>query len=616
MREQLTAHRIIPEPEESADRVAALEQAFARIDRAITSAQVARALVEGGQQAAGAHCGALVELTPERQDLHVVYSAGDDGSRVFDGANQQTLPLNKRFPLSDVVISRKELWLTDPDQLVERYPEAQPCAGIRAWAALPLQIDGVILGAVGWGFRRQWLTAYQRACLRSLVEAGGVALYRAGVFDSERTTRVRAELGNYAMVRQDRLIAEVGRTLDNVANGPHLSETLARVTHLTLPLLGEWCSIQIVDEHGRLRHAATGHLDAAKERLLQRLTPTLLTSFKKLPNSLNSGEPLVIDDLEANTASAGVSAQRQTQTLRMVGLKRVLIVPLSIHGQMLGTISFGTGNPHLTYSATELAVADRIARHCAAWLEYIRLHETAERANQAREEFVAATSHELRTPLSHIKGFVSTLRTSDTGWDATTRDDFLGEIEHESDRLAALVEALLDLSRIDAGALDPTQHRPSSPAALVAAGIDRVRASLGDRRLDIQVPADLPPVSADDSHIERVIANLLDNAVKYSPPSEPIAVVAQSSGRSVTFRVEDRGLGIPAAHLERVFEPFFREPTGSYPAKPGTGLGLAICRSIVRSHRGRIWAEARPGGGAVIAFSLPIAAGWIDPQRT
>ena len=113
--------------------------------------------------------------------------------------------------------------------------------------------------------------------------------------------------------------------------------------------------------------------------------------------------------------------------------------------------------------------------------------------------------------------------------------------------------------------------------------------------------------------IERVIANLLDNAAKYSPPEEPIAIVARTSGKFVVVRVEDHGLGIPTQHMERIFDAFFREPTGPYPIKPGTGLGLAICRSIIRSHHGRIWAEQRPGGGAVFAFTLPTAAG---SQRT
>jgi two-component system sensor histidine kinase KdpD len=137
--------------------------------------------------------------------------------------------------------------------------------------------------------------------------------------------------------------------------------------------------------------------------------------------------------------------------------------------------------------------------------------------------------------------------------------------------------------------------------------VNRVRTSLGDHSLDIRVPDDLPLVLVEALQVERVIANLLDNAAKYSPPREPISVSVRLAGDFITLRIEDRGLGIPPEHLERVFEPFFREPTGGYPAKPGSGLGLAICRSIIRSQHGRIWAEPRQGGGAAFVFTLPVA---------
>jgi two-component system sensor histidine kinase KdpD len=136
-----------------------------------------------------------------------------------------------------------------------------------------------------------------------------------------------------------------------------------------------------------------------------------------------------------------------------------------------------------------------------------------------------------------------------------------------------------------------------------------MRGSLGDHGLDIQLPDDLPPVWVDASQVERVIANLLDNAAKYSPPGQPIGVVGRLTSDGVGLRIEDRGLGIPAEHAERIFDPFFREPTAGYPAKPGTGLGLAICRSIIRAHGGQIWAEQRVGGGAAFVFTLPVATG-------
>ena len=605
MRGQLTAHRIKPEYDGAAEELASLDQVLVSLDRAITSTQVARAVVEGGRSAVGACDGALVELTPDRRELRVLYTVGDVTTRV---ANEGRLPLTAEFPLCDVVRSRQELWLTNPAELAVRYPDAAPVEGSMAWAVLPLVIDHVILGAVGWSFQRELITPYQRECLRSLVEAGGVALYRAGLFDSEQSARMGAELANYELVRRDRLATGVSTILDSVWDKTRVSECLERVARETLPRMGEWCCFHVIDERDRLRLAAAIHTEPSREPILKRLVSASASSGHKLHHPLTRGEPVVVGSLSSELPPA-VLPQRHFRALRMVGLERFLMLPLRIHGETLGAISFGASEAALPYDDSDVAVARRVAQGCAAWLEYLRTHEKAERANQALEDFVAATSHELRTPLSHIKGFVSTLRTTDTVWDVSTRDDFLAEIEQEADRLALLVDTLLDLSRIDAAGLDPMQQQPTPVAGLLTAGIDRVRVSLGERRLDLQVPEDLPRVWADASHVERAIANLLDNAAKYSPPDDPIRVTATTAGRFVVFRVEDRGLGIPPEHLERIFEPFFREPTGPYPAKPGTGLGLAICRSIIRAHRGRIWAEQRPGGGAVLAFTLPIAAG-------
>jgi len=604
MRTQLTAHRMSPEVAHATDGVARLEGVFARLDRAITSEQVAKVVVEGGCAAAAANSGALVLLNTERTELRVIHAVGDDPA---SATRTGTLALSQRFPLCDVVRSRKELWLTDPNVLADAYPGIEASGNACAWAALPLQIDGVILGAVGWSFERQWLTSVQRASMRALTEAAGVALYRAGVFDSERQVRMRAELGAYDIVRQDRMMAAISSTLDSAGDAERGSKSLGLVARLLLQRLGEWSCVQTIDEHGRLRQMATAHADPQKEQLLHQLLPDGITSPRKPLGLLDRGLPVLVENIEMDSTRTGVLGRRHVEALRMLGVQRVLLVPMRIHGQTLGVLSVGTGRGGLTYSQSDQSVADRVARRCAAWLEYVRWRQIAERANQAREDFVAATSHELRTPLSHIKGFVSTLRTNDAAWDATTRDDFLAEIEHEADRLASLVDILLDLSRIDSGGLDPAQRRPVAPVSLVAAGIDRVRTSFPDRRLELHVAPELPAVLADASQVERVVANLLDNAAKYSPQSEPITIEAHIDGRFVVFRIEDRGLGVPPEHAERIFEPFFREPTGAYPAKPGTGLGLAICRSIIRSQRGRIWTEQRPGGGAVMAFTLPMA---------
>jgi signal transduction histidine kinase len=599
------------------------------LGKAITTGQVAAFLVEGGAVAGGASSGALVVMADSRRELKVVHAAGAlaPPTRI-----DRTFPLTASFPLVDAVRLRQELWISSPGELVARYPtlSAEPAAC--SWAVLPLLVDSVVLGAIGWSFPGLGFTAAQRSGLRSLARAGGEALYRAGVFDAERRARADAEIARYDLARhvaaleeeravltntiamrdaeadwsarRDALIGDVNALLDSTIDPVPALEGVARIS---LPLLGDWCAIDVLAEDGQPQRVTEVHIDPAKELMLRSARPAWGSFGRRLPRSLREGKVIQLTGLKARTHGLGSISIRHVRLLEQAGLNRLVVVPLSVRGQTVGAMSFGAEDAERGFSDTELALAYRLGRRCAAALDYSRLYAMAQQAMQDREDFVAATSHELRTPLSHIKGFVSTLRTKHTEWDAETRDDFLAEIEREADRLARLVENLLDMSRIDSGELDPAAKSAVAPAALVVAGVDRVGGSLGDHGLDIQLADDLPAVWADASQVERVIANLLDNAAKYSPPGQPISIIGRLIGDMVGVRIEDRGLGIPPEHVERVFEPFFREPTAGYPAKPGTGLGLAICRSIVRAQQGRIWAEQRVGGGAAFVFTLPIA---------
>jgi signal transduction histidine kinase len=611
------------------DSSARVRQVIANLLRAVTANQVAATLIEGGMTSVDANSGAVVLLTDDRRALRLVHAVGRMAKAVH---HERRFSLSTNFPLAEVVRSRQELWLTSPEALIAHYPDLEPEEGACSWAVLPLLVDSVVLGAVGWSFSKRGITADERAQLRTLSQAGGDAMYRAGLYDAERRARAEAEIARHNLAnelasaeaerakllaahavfaaeadqdsRREELLALANDILDGVEDA---SEALQRVARVSLPHLGHWCEIDVLDDNNRLQRVGIAHVDPAKDRALRETERPNPSARPRLPRSLREGRPRVICSLtDGPTRAIGVPV-RLLRSLRMVGLNRLMIVPLRIRGRTLGTLTFASEDLARTYSEADVALGMELGRRCAAAVEFSRLYDTAQQAAEAREEFVAATSHELRTPLSHIKGFVSTLRTTDTVWDRETHDDFLAEIEREADRLARLVENLLEMSRIDSGGLDKAARTPTYLNGLIAAGVDRVRGSLGEHPLEVQSPEDLPPVLVDGSQVERVIANLLENAAKYSPPCEPIGIIGRLAGDFVSVRIEDRGLGIPPEHVERIFEPFFREPTAGYPAKPGTGLGLAICRSIIRAQEGRIWAENRVGGGAAFVFTLPVA---------
>ncbi|MBI4504890.1 MAG: PAS domain-containing protein [Chloroflexi bacterium] len=222
-----------------------------------------------------------------------------------------------------------------------------------------------------------------------------------------------------------------------------------------------------------------------------------------------------------------------------------------------------------------------------------------------RSTFVSVISHELQTPIAIIKGYASTLGREDAAWDAETLRRGLEIIEEEADRLNDMVRNLLAISRIEAGALrlefGPLQLRP-----LIERLARKMQVRPGrQRRIVVSVPSDLPQVVADKERIEEVLRNLLDNALKYSPPDSAVTVGAWATGTEVVVAVTDEGGGIAVEDRERAFEAFERLDTGLARRRPGAGLGLFICRAIVQAHGGRIWIERGPTGGTRVAFSLP-----------
>ena len=221
-----------------------------------------------------------------------------------------------------------------------------------------------------------------------------------------------------------------------------------------------------------------------------------------------------------------------------------------------------------------------------------------------RDELLAAAAHELRLPLTHIKGFLSTLRRTDVEWDEATRGDFLAEIEAETDRLASLVSKLLDTSASRQTEIASAPDRTTAdPAALVRGGLHRVRGFVGGRVVRVDVPDWLPSVRVDVDAIERLLANLLQNAARYSPPHGQIHISAQVLDLgTLELTIDDEGPGVPIHLRKRIFEPFFRHRSDV----PGHGLGLAICRAIVRAHGGTIEVGDSPGGGARFSVRLPI----------
>ncbi|HMI22881.1 MAG TPA: ATP-binding protein [Streptosporangiaceae bacterium] len=257
-------------------------------------------------------------------------------------------------------------------------------------------------------------------------------------------------------------------------------------------------------------------------------------------------------------------------------------------------------------SATPALLAGYAAQAAAA-LDRERLRTQAAQAealaegNRMRTALLAAVSHDLRTPLASIKASVSSLRQTDVEWSEADEADLLATIEQNADRLDALIGNLLDMSRLHTGSLQPFL-RPTAideVAPVAAGGLD------DSLRLEMAVPDGFPLVLADPGLLERVLANLFSNALRYSPPGRPPELHAVLDGGTVRLEVADHGPGVPDELKERIFEPF--ERVGD--RHPGVGLGLAVARGFAEAMGGRIGAFDTPGGGLTVRVTLPAAIG-------
>jgi K+-sensing histidine kinase KdpD len=469
--------------------------------------------------------------------------------------------------------------------------------GVRSLLGAPLFAEGRAVGVVLVGdVRRRRFTEDEVELLRLVADRVASAIERARLNESQE----RAE-------QAQRFLAEASKRL---AGSLDYDVTLQNVARLAVPTLADWCMVDVLEEGAAIRRVAVAHIDPATEELarsLWRRHPPDDPPPGPLARVLRTGVTEIIPDLPHEHAVDSGGDPEHLAVLRQLGVRALVVIPVLAHGRTLGAIWLGADRRRCC-SPARVALAEELAHRCALAIDNARLYHAAQEALRAREEFLAATSHELRTPLTHIKGFVSTLRQTDVKWNEETRRHFLAEAEREADRLGKLIGDLLDMSRIEGGGLDSSERAPTALAALVASGLDRVRGLVGERVLTVDMPAELPLVKVDAEQLERVIANLVENAAKYSPPDSTIWIVAGLVDGGIELSVEDDGPGIPPDQLEHVFEKFFRGQRAEQSGIAGTGLGLAICRGIVRAHGGRIWAENRPQGGARFSVRLPLAA--------
>jgi len=269
--------------------------------------------------------------------------------------------------------------------------------------------------------------------------------------------------------------------------------------------------------------------------------------------------------------------------------------------------SLGIGGVELSDSAVQ-----SLTNLVAIGLERARAQEAASRAEAARQSdelkstLLDAIAHEFKTPLTTIKASTTALL-SDKPPKPEQQREYIALVDEEADRLSGLVSEAIQMARIEAGQVR-LQLEETQIADLLEGALGKMKSVVDDRQVAINTAPNLPPVMVDREMMEMTFRQLIDNAVKYSPPGTPITISADAEDGQVVTRVQDRGRGIAAADLPRIFEKFYRakDPLSkdSRNQVPGAGLGLAIARAVVTAHGGSIWAESKLGEGSSFCIAL------------
>ena len=289
-----------------------------------------------------------------------------------------------------------------------------------------------------------------------------------------------------------------------------------------------------------------------------------------------------------------------------------LTIPIEAARGTLGEIRLWRAKPAI--SPSEKRLFQTFASQGAlaferAWLAQAESRaRVLEESDQLKSAILSSVSHELRTPLSTIKAAASSLRRKEVGWDSPASVELIAAIDDEADHLNILVGNLLDMSRIESGALKPKREW-NILLEIIEGVLARMKHLAVEHQVRMDVPETLPMVPVDYVQMEQVFTNLISNSFKYAPAGTEVRIGARAEKDRMHVQVRNQGPQVPPEHLERIFDKFYRITAAD--RVTGTGLGLSICKGIIEAHGGRIWAENVPDG---LAFNFTLPLSWDGAQ--
>lgn len=395
-------------------------------------------------------------------------------------------------------------------------------------------------------------------------------------------------------------LAHIGATL---ASSLEYEETLSTVARLAVPLLADYCIVELREERG-VRRLKVVHVDPGMAPLAAALESVRICEPQVHPiwHSLEEQRSVLLRALTPDYLERMAQSPEHLRMLRALAPVSLISVPLVARDRVLGALSFCSVRPGHAYGEDDLRLAEELARRAALAIDNSQLYALAQNAIRARDEILGVVAHDLRNPLNTIQ-FTADVILHRLGQESEKLPARVQSIVRASEHAHRLIQDLLEVVRIEGGRL-VLERVPCAPGYLLDVALDMMRAAAESTSIELTGASEpaLPEVVADRDRILQVFSNLVGNALKFTPAGGRVVLAAARGEHDVCFSVADTGPGIPADHLPHLFDRFWQgRPTD----RRGAGLGLAIAKAIIEAHGGRIWAESTLHVGSTFFFTVP-----------
>lgn len=583
------------------ERTRRLQRLTAHLSTALRMADIASIVINESAVALESSSAALWRLDPVAGELVLLGSQNyPDGALVL----VNRIPLSAGAPVADAARTATPIWLSSRADYEARYPLSASrtrdlaAPPTYATASLPIVLDGRVLGAIALTFvGDRPFDDEERAYLMYLAVHCAQAFDRARLYEGETAARQQAEAARNRAVFLAQASALLGSSLD-------YEQTLRNVAALAVPTLADWCGVDLVDDRGVSHQVAVAHVDPAKVEFaheLRRRYPPDPSAATGVPNILRTGVSELYPEIPDEMLVAGAIDAEHLRITRELGLTSAMAIPIKDRGRTVGVISFVLSDER-RYNHDDVMMGEQLGERAGAAIANATLYDQATRAIRLRDEFLLIAGHELRTPLAALMLHHQSLaQASDTLPISKVRDK-AKKLVDQSNRLGTLIEELLDVSRITAGQLTLATEKLDL-GTLVEEIVDRMTGA-PQRRALVRVSAESAVGRWDRGRLDQIVTNLVGNAFKYGAGEQVDIKVARESSHAV-LSVRDRGIGIPLADQQRIFDRFERAVSARNFG--GLGLGLWIVRQLVEAHAGTIAVESMPGQGSTFTVRLPLA---------